>query len=178
MVRCDQCGFDYEALSLEEVSSELDRLSVGFVEVLTRSEPEERTRLRPEPDVWSALEYSCHVRDVFLAQRERILLALVEVHPLFVSMYREQRCVLDGYAAQNPHEVAAQLAMAGAMLTSLLSRLSVEQLGRTCVYNYPVPTDRNVAWVFQHTLHEAVHHFEDVRRELGAGAPPEVDSTT
>jgi hypothetical protein len=40
-------------------------------------------RTRPEEGVWSALEYACHVRDVFLVQRDRLYTALVEDTPTF-----------------------------------------------------------------------------------------------
>ncbi len=73
-------------------------------------------RQRPEPQVWSALEYACHVRDVFLVQRERLFLALVEDCPSFAPMYRDQRVTLARYAAEDPTRVADQLHMAATLV--------------------------------------------------------------
>ena len=46
----------------------------------------------------------CHVRDVFLVQRDRLYTALVEDTPTFTPMYRDQRVTLARYNAQDPEE--------------------------------------------------------------------------
>ena len=62
-------------------------------------------RTRPGPRIWSALEYACHVRDVFLVLRERLYLALVEECPSFAPMYRDERASLARYGAEEPADV-------------------------------------------------------------------------
>ena len=58
------------------------------------------------------LEYVCHVRDVFLVQRERLVLAQVEDVPSFVLMYRDQRVELCGYNVQSADVALTQVEMA------------------------------------------------------------------
>ena len=48
-------------------------------------------RLRPEPEVWSAIEYACHVRDVLEVQRLRIAQCLAEDRPVYAPMDRTGR---------------------------------------------------------------------------------------
>jgi hypothetical protein len=55
-------------------------------------------RRRPSADVWSALEYACHVRDVLLVMRERALQVLREPSPpAFTPMGRDMRVRDDRY---------------------------------------------------------------------------------
>ncbi|MGH3417898.1 MAG: DinB family protein, partial [Actinocrinis sp.] len=123
-------------------------------------------RTRRSPDVWSPLEYACHLRDVLLVQRERLLLALREDRPVYPSMGREERVEHAAYAQQRPEAVAVQLTAAAEMLADLLARFTEEQWLRLAFYRYPEPAERQLSWVAAHTVHEARHHLLDIRRQL------------
>jgi len=120
---------------------------------------------RPAPDVWSRLEYGCHVRDVLLMQRDRLYVALVEETPSFKPMYREQRVDFDGYATQEPAAVAHEVAMAIGLIGRAFDRLRDEQWERSLRYNFPEPSTHDVEWMAHHTLHELVHHLRDIDRQ-------------
>ena len=98
---CPDCGFDWGDLPTAAYASHLADLAARYRVILTAT-PEPELRRRPAPEVWSALEYACHVRDVLLAQRERIYLALVEDRPSFARMNREERVTLARYAEESP----------------------------------------------------------------------------
>ena len=173
MERCDECGYAYEDRGAVRIAENLKALGPRYAARLegTGSAPLVTLRERPEPGVWSALEYACHVRDVLLAQRERLLLALVEECPSFAPIYREQRVVLARYGDADPERVADQLDMAATMLADAFERLDTDAWGRECIYNFPAPARRSVAWLGAHTLHEGEHHLADVcprSRELRA----------
>lgn len=119
---------------------------------------------RPEGHVWSAVEYGCHVRDVLLAQRERLLLALVEDGPTFVPIYRDERADLARYGDETPAQVAREIAFASALLAWVLDGLGDDAWTRTFVYNTPEPSVRTVLWLALHTLHEGEHHLGDIER--------------
>jgi DNA segregation ATPase FtsK/SpoIIIE, S-DNA-T family len=161
-VKCPECGFDYDALASAEVPGELLRLTEEGAGLL---EGNELTR-RPSPDVWSALEYACHVRDLILVQRDRLVIAVAEDKPGFAPMYRDVRPDLTGYDEEDPALVATSLRMAAALFAQLFERLTLEQLSRKCLYNFPEPTEKDIAWVGVHTVHEAVHHTGDMRSVL------------
>lgn len=159
----------YEEHGGPELAEELASLGPRYGERL-RKAPDAAVRQRPEPQVWSALEYACHTRDVLLAQRERLFLALVEDCPSFAPMHREQRVVLARYAAQDPERVAGQLAMAASLVADAFRNLDEPGWRRECVYNFPAPARRSVAWLGAHTLHEGEHHLRDVDRALAVAA--------
>src|SRR5438128_7555111 len=130
------------------------------------TDPESDVRSRREPQTWSPLEYGCHLRDVFLVQRERVLAARRLDRPSFDPMGRDERVELDGYSAQDTDDVVRQLTNAGSMFANVVSRLGPSDWERTCVYSYPTPSERSLRWVAVHTVHEVRHPLLDIRRQL------------
>src|SRR5258708_21536564 len=94
---------------------------------------------RREPARWSPLEYACHVRDMLLVQRERLLAARRLDRPECQPMGRDERVELDGYAAQNPADVARQLRDAAQLFANDLDRLGGAGADRRVLYSYPRP---------------------------------------
>jgi hypothetical protein len=163
--RCDECGFAYD---LGRVGESSRAITAAAAEVATLVVRDPRAAAgRPSPGTWSALEYACHLRDVLIVQRERVLLARRVDAPAPEPMGRDERAEHDGYAEQAPTDVARQLVDAGALFVNALARLSPADWDRTMIYNYPVPTPRSLRWVAVHTEHEARHHLGDVRAQLG-----------
>jgi DinB superfamily len=115
---------------------------------------------------WSPLEYGCHVRDVLLVQRERVLLARRETRPALTPMGRDERVEHDGYSEQIPAEVARQLQDSARMFANVLARLGDADWDRTLIYNYPEIHERTLGWVAVHTLHEVRHHQMDIEGQL------------
>lgn len=166
MEAADECGFVYDAVENSSVPAALRTACATVADLLRRPELAPAVPVRPAPDVWSALEYAGHLRDVCLAQRDRVLLALVVDTPSFVPIYRDERVALAHYNEDEPGLVADELVMAADLFARLLGRLGPAELARSCLYNYPEPKERDVGWVGRHTLHEAIHHLADVRRVL------------
>jgi hypothetical protein len=169
---CGECGFDYDALSEPEVVEALRGFGRRYRAPLTRGLPGEQLddllRARPLPGAWSALEYACHVRDVFRIQRERVALALREDVPTFPSMRRDERAVEERYNEQDPVEVVDALAANADDFAAALAALTPAELSRRGLYGYPEPTERDMSWVGRHTVHEGRHHLLDIGRVLRA----------
>ena len=115
---------------------------------------------------WSPLEYACHVRDMLLVQRERLLTARRLDKPVCEPMGRDERVELDGYAEQDPADVARQLRDAAQLFASDLGRISPADWDRAVIYTYPHRAERSLRWLAIHTVHEVSHHLLDVRRQL------------
>lgn len=166
MDHCEQCGFSYDELGTDEVPATLRALGIAYQARLETGgwdpELESVLRRRPQPEVWSALEYCCHVRDVLLAQRERLYLALTEDSPRFSSIYRDQRVVLARYSEDSIEEVGREVELAASLLSRAFARLDGAQWERCCIYGYPAPAQRTLTWLAQHTVHEGRHHLQDV----------------
>lgn len=164
MDRCDECGFVYDLAQAPNAGSRITAGVAEYAAVLGDSGADLRTRR--EPTCWSPLEYSCHLRDVLLVQRERVLTARRRELPSFEAMGRDERVDHDGYADQEPADVARQLTDAAQLFTNVLDRLSAEDWDRRVIYSYPQQSERSLRWVAVHTVHEVSHHLLDVRRQL------------
>ncbi|MGH3838043.1 MAG: DinB family protein [Pseudonocardiaceae bacterium] len=164
MDRCDECRFEYDLAKAPDAASSIITSVAEFAAVLSDTRADVRTRR--ERTQWSPLEYGCHLRDVLLVQRERVLAARRRDRPSFDPMGRDERVDHDGYAEQEPGDVARQLTVAAQLFTNVLSRLSADDWNRTVMYNYPRLSERSLRWVAVHTLHEVSHHLLDARRQL------------
>ena len=162
MDRCDECGFEYDLATAPAAGSAVVEGVGEVVALLDSGNP----RPRRTPPTWSPLEYGCHLRDVLLVQRERVLAARRTDRPSFDPMGRDERVEHDGYIDQDPADVERQLTDAADLFANVLSRLGPTDWDRTVMYSYPAPFERSLRWVAVHTVHEVRHHLLDVRRQV------------
>jgi hypothetical protein len=162
--RCEECGFEYDESSF---STAADRIRAGTADVASAlTESLADVASRRQPGRWSPLEYACHVRDMLLVQRERLLAARRLVRPVCEPMGRDERVELDGYAEQEPTDVARQLGDAAQLFASDLDRMTAADWDRAVIYTYPRRAERSLRWLAIHTVHEVGHHLLDMRRQL------------
>ncbi|MFE7742960.1 DinB family protein [Nocardia sp. NPDC057455] len=164
MNTCAECGFIYDLASAADVPSLAREHAVEYADLLGADSG--KLRQRGKPEVWSPLEYACHVRDVLLAQRERVLAARRSDNPTATAMGRDERVEHDGYAEQNPADVARQIRDAAQLFANVLERLGDDDWERTLGFPYPEPAVRSLRWLAMHTLHELRHHLLDMHRQL------------
>lgn len=169
MDRCDECGLTYDLSTAPAAGSAILAGAAELNDLVTDRGSDIASRR--VPDVWSPLEYACHVRDVLLVQRERVLAARRTDRPSFAPMGRDERVDHDGYATQDPAAVGRQLDDAALLFANVLDRLAPGDWERTVTYNYPRPSDRPLSWVAVHTVHEVRHHLLDVRRQIEPDDP-------
>ena len=165
MERCQECGFVYDMDAAPWCGDDIAAAVAEFVGLLTTTE-RQTVAQQTRPGLWSPLQYACHVRDVLLTQRERVLLARRVNVPEAVPMGRDERVLHDGYAEQDPIEVAEELTVAARLFVNTLDRLDSVDWERGIVYTWPQRCERTLRWVAAHTLHEVRHHLLDVRRQL------------
>ncbi len=147
---CDECRFVYDehvaAAVVDKLASLGARLAGRLLQASGDPGRDGLLRLRPAAEVWSGLEYACHVRDVLLAQRERLFLALVEDCPGFGPIYREQRVTLARYAESEPAQVEEEVSIAAALVAHSFGDIDEAAWHRECMYNFPAPLKRDVGW--------------------------------
>jgi DinB superfamily len=156
--RCPECGFDAASVPREELGARLRQNTGTWPELLRDS----RVRARPRPDVWSALEYGCHVRDVFALYLRRLDLMLIEDAPQFENWDQDVTAVNDRYAEQDPDEVLAALLDAGERLAARYDRVNGAEWARTGTRSDGATFD--VESFGRYLLHDPVHHVWDVRQ--------------
>ncbi len=165
MDRCGECGFAYDLDEAGAAGPTIVSSAAELAAILSDGGTDMRTRR--DPATWSTLEYVCHVRDVLMVQRERVLAARRMDCPSVDPMGRDERVEHDGYAEQDPLDVARQLGDAARLFANDLARLEPAEWDRTVMYNYPATLERSLRWVAVHTVHELRHHLLDVRRQVG-----------
>jgi hypothetical protein len=172
---CEQCGFNYGTGDLQGTVTLLVRQAAESAMALTKAAagPDSNVvRLRPEPDVWSAIEYACHIRDVLEVQRLRIAQCLAEERPVYAPMDRAGRVKQEKYEFQNPIEVGAAVMKFAREFGAAARVLTPPELGRLGLYNYPVRAPRSLSWIVRHTAHEIQHHRHDIIEILAKVEPP------
>jgi hypothetical protein len=162
--QCVDCGFVYDLSQSGRVACDIRERVADVVAILRDRNVDLRSRR--QPGVWSPLEYGCHLRDMLLVQRERALAARRVDRPDCPPSGRDERAIHDGYAEQDPEDVARQLADAAQLFGNVLARLAADDWDRAVVYHYPQTRERSLRWVALHTLHEARHHLLDIRRQV------------
>ena len=113
--QCLDCGFVYDLSQSGTVERDIRERVADVVTILRDTEA--NLRSRRQPGVWSPLEYGCHLRDMLLVQRERVLAARRMDRPDCPPSGRDERVIHDGYADQQPEDVARQLADAAQLFT-------------------------------------------------------------
>lgn len=165
---CAECRYDYARLGRCEIISEVKSLADQHRQVLA-SVPRWRLSERSSPEIWSPLEYGCHVRDVLRFQRRRVMAAQVRDCPVFEPMRRDERAVEERYNEQDPLAIADEVAEAASLLAETLVALDDSGWQRAGIYPWPEPQARTVEWVTRWTAHELAHHLFDIRRLLAGG---------
>ena len=116
--------------------------------------------VRPRPEVWSPLEYACHVRDVFVLYDERLRLMLETDNPTYANWDQDATAVEQRYAGQDPSVVATELRDAAEALADRFDTVSGEQWARTGTRSDGARfTVESFARYF---VHDPIHHLHDV----------------
>lgn len=166
---CAECQFDFDAVDLESTAAAVGAVARRFAAPLTRGLPDEDldaiVRTRPAPEMWSALEYACHVRDVLGLNVSRISRALVEDRPVVEAMRRVEVVAERGYNEQERAGVLAEIETAAEALAALLASVGGDGWDRAVVRD---GEELTVGWMARNVVHECSHHLLDVGRALRA----------
>ena len=160
---CPECGFDAQSFARGEIPAMIRANAAAWRAPLASPGAADR----PRPDRWSALEYGCHVRDVFRLYDYRLGLMLAEDDPLYPNWDQDETAVDDDYASQRPAVVADDLVAAADAIADSFARVSADQWLR--------PGRRSDGACFtvetfaRYLMHDPVHHLHDVTGGQAAG---------
>jgi hypothetical protein len=154
---CPECGFDTQSFAVQAVPEMITANAAAWREVLTGPSD---LRRRPAPDKWSAVEYGCHVRDVFLLFDRRLELMLTTDDPLFPNWDQNATAVTDRYQDQDPAEVAAALPEAAQAIAGRFAAVTGSQWER--VGRRSDGASFTVETFARYLIHDPIHHLYDV----------------
>lgn len=154
--RCPDCGFDPAKVTHEDVPVLTRRYSAVLADAVDRSGAERR----PAPEVWSALEYGCHVRDVCELFDKRLRLMLDEQDPTFANWDQNETALELRYWEQRPGEVAAMIRSGAERIAASFAAVDGAQWERSGRRSNG--TLFTVDTFARYFLHDLAHHAWDV----------------
>lgn len=155
---CPDCAFDARLVVLRDIGSQLRDIATQWEAVLSHS----GVTQRPRPNVWSALEYACHVRDVFTIFDMRLERMLTEIAPTFANWDQDATAITDRYDIQDPLVVRGQLSVAANQLAERFDSISGAQWSRVGLRSDGATF--TVDSFGRYLLHDPIHHLWDVSR--------------
>ncbi len=163
--RCEQCGLSAAEIDAADVAERAFVAAEEWVQIL-RSSP--AVSARPQPDVWSPLEYGAHVRDVYRLFDARLAQMLREDTPTFANWNQDEAAIRERYREQDPEVVADELEAAAQRFVARIQSLRPDQYGRRGIRSDGA--EFTVTTFLQYFLHDVIHHLWDVTGQQDAAA--------
>jgi len=155
---CVSCGLAYEDVAIGDIPDRLRVVTTEIRELISGLTAAQLTR-RPDEQTWSALEYLCHVRDVYVASTIRLYRARKESTPQIEPVFNDLRVLRFRYNEADVHGVLHEMGLALAGLVDEIARTS--DWDRT--FTRQPGEERTAGWLVRQALHEAMHHGADMR---------------
>ena len=143
---CPDCGFDASTCAVDAVPALVRANALRWQQLLDDGAIHPG---RPQPAVWSSLEYACHIS-----------LMLTERNPLFPNWDQDATAISDRYEEQDPTDVVDRLMVAAEALAMRLEGVSPSDWQR--------PGRRSdgarftVDAIARYMMHDPIHHVWDV----------------
>jgi hypothetical protein len=160
---CAACEFDFATIEVPDALSVIVALP-GEISGAVVLIPDGRLRRRPAPDVWSAMEYLCHLRDVYATYTIRLHRARTEDSPAVEPMFSDLRALRFQYSQLPLAPVLDEFEKHVAGLRDEAAMMAPEDWLRT-VSRRPQEV-RTAAWLVRQAAHEGRHHLADIRDVL------------
>ena len=122
-------------------------------------------RARPGPEVWSAIEYAAHSRDITALHVFGVQQALSQEEPSYPPIDGDEliETAAATYEDADPDEVGNELADRAAELADLAAEAGPASWTR----GLTIGDERtDVRRLIEHALHDSMHHVRDVQRGL------------
>ena len=161
---CPDCRFDTQSFPIESVGALIRTNAAKWPALLAHP----RATRRPNDHTWSALEYGCHVRDVFRLYRFRLGLMLDNEGPHFPNWDQDETAIAERYDLQDPAVVTGELMAESVLLADLFDTVSGEQWKRTGFRSDGVAF--TIESFARYLLHDPEHHVHDVAEGFQAMA--------
>lgn len=153
---CPECAFVATAVTGSEIPRITREAAAAWDGVLHR----EGVRDRPEPHVWSPLEYACHVRDVCRVMDQRARLMLAQDAPTFPNWDQDETALRERYGEQDPAVVGLGLHTAAEAVAARFAAVPDDAWDRRGLRSNG--SEFTVLGLGRYFLHDVVHHLHDV----------------
>lgn len=154
---CPECGFDVTSFPRERVGEMVRANAQEWRPLLEHPQ----VRNRPSDDRWSALEYACHVRDVFRLYDERLQMMLEQDDPHYPNWDQDAAAEESAYERDEPVRVASEIETAGEALATRFDSVEGDRWERTG--NRSDGARFTIETFARYFIHDPIHHMHDVR---------------
>lgn len=151
---CQECG--WHPFDAHESAQRLIAAVPRWAAALGREDATER----PEPRVWSPVEYACHARDLVGLLGERVTAMLTQDDPEFADSDGDAQAVTQRTWAAEPPVVAAEMLTVTDATVAVLNGIRDDQWQRTGHRSDGVQF--TVDSLCQYIVHDVEHHLWDV----------------
>jgi hypothetical protein len=159
---CPTCALSYGQLAVDSIPLRMRSVNGEIRALVDTLDPDALTR-RPDEQTWSALEYLCHIRDVYVASTIRLYRARKENDPQIEPLFNDLRVLRFRY---NDADAGGILHEMDATLEGL-----VDEMARVsdwdCTFTRQPGERRTARWLVRQAFHEALHHLADMRDSAG-----------
>ncbi len=155
---CPECGFDSSTFDPATTPSAVVDNATEWLRLLD----DPLAAQRPTPTQWSAVEYACHVRDVFELFNRRLELMLTLDDPLFENWDQDVTAIEQDYEHADVGVVLQELHVAARTIAASFADVTGHQWERTG--RRSDGANFTVASFARYFIHDPVHHVHDVRR--------------
>ena len=154
---CPECGFDASSFGRDDIAPMIRDSTARWQAILARAD----VLLRPRDDMWSPLEYGCHVRDVYRVGDGRLELMLDEENPTFPDWDQDGTAIEEHYGDQDPITIAYELDAVGSNVAARLDGVRGSQWDRPGMRSNG--SRFTVDSFARYLIHDPLHHEYDVR---------------
>jgi hypothetical protein len=161
---CTECGLAAEQLSVRDAADLIDGLGPRFQGAFAAGGSDRaRIRAKPDPAVWSPLEYAVHVRDAVRYHGALVNRALKEDRPAVPAADPDGAAQELRYNEADLDEVLDRLEQQSRRFAARVRPLTDDDLERVVIN---AGRERTVRYMIRNVAHEGHHHLLDVQRLL------------
>jgi len=153
---CPDCGYDASAV----LRGDLPARTLAAAGTIRARLGRDDAAVRPEPGVWSALEYAAHVRDVCRVFGARLSMMRGVENPQFPNWDQDETALTERYWEQDPVVVSAELDDESTRIAADFASVTDDEWDRSGTRsNGSIFTVETLGKYF---LHDLEHHAHDV----------------
>jgi hypothetical protein len=165
---CPECGLDYDTILPNDAVVALRGYPRRYAEVLPPRDDDEKpdgvVRRRPEPTVWSALEYAGHVADVEDSMAE-VMRRMARETGISINPLEDpdEQAAKAKYNEQDRQAVVDHLASACDAAATSIKEFPNDKWDNTATFPWG---ERDALTMMRNAVHEGYHHLRDVENVL------------
>ncbi|HEX7167881.1 MAG TPA: DinB family protein [Acidimicrobiales bacterium] len=164
---CLECGLEYDSITPSDakvaIRSFPRRFRAALAAAMEDESDEGLVRRRPEPAVWSALEYTMHVAEMLDAMAGIVRAMRIGADTAPHVWDPDERAAAGQYNEQDPVAALDLLANGAERFAAEVEQVAPEEWSATAAFPWG---ERDLLTMMRNGVHEGSHHLRDVERVL------------